>query len=62
MSEPHIVQTALDLYTSLLKENAELTRQLEASRSLTQSLEAEAHSCPNSAHHRGWWESHEADL
>lgn len=76
MSEAHIVQSAIDLYTKQLKQNnelhrqrledsktiAQLTRQLEAARSLTTTLEEEAHACPNTAHHRGWWESHEADL
>lgn len=40
----------------------QVTRQIEAARSLTESLEAEAHSCPNQTHHRGWWNTNEADL
>jgi hypothetical protein len=62
MSEARIVQSALDLYSSVLAENSELKRQLEAARSMTSTLEEEAHACPNTAHHRGWWETHEADL
>jgi hypothetical protein len=56
------VQSALDLYSALLADNADLKRQLEAARSLTATIEEEAHACPNTAHHRGWWENHEADL
>jgi hypothetical protein len=55
MSEATIVTHAI----ALLKERdiriGILEAQLEAARSLTTSLEEEAHACPNQAHHRGWW-------
>jgi hypothetical protein len=40
----------------------QVTRQVEAARSLTETLEAEAHSCPNQSHHRGWWHDNTEDL
>jgi len=40
----------------------QVTRQVEAARSLTETLEAEAHACPNQAHHRGWWHENTEDL
>lgn len=62
MSEAHLV----DLATSYLREQARriayLEAQLEAARGLTQSLEEEAHACPNQSHHRGWWTDPMADL
>ena len=62
MSEADIVQLA----TGYLKEQAIrigiLEAQLEAARSLTTSLEEEAHACPNQAHHRGWWTNPSEDL
>lgn len=62
MSEARIVHAA----TQLLRERdiriGILEAQLEAARSLTTSLEEEAHACPNQAHHRGWWTNPSEDL
>lgn len=63
MSEAAEVAVAAQaLIASYTHQIQELERQLEAARSLTTTLEEEAHACPNYTHHRGWWENHEADL
>lgn len=62
MSEANIVMAAQWLIADLEKALREAQRQIEAARALTESLEAEAHACPNQAHHRGWWHNHDEDL
>lgn len=62
MSEAQIVLAAQRLIGELETALREARRHLEAARSLTESLEAEAHACPNHAHHRGWWHRNEDDL
>lgn len=57
-----VAMAAQALIASYTQQIDDLQRQLEAARSLTTTLEEEAHACPDTAHHRGWWESHEADL
>ena len=34
-----------------------LERQLLVAQSMAATLEAECHTCPDGAHHKGWWES-----
>lgn len=62
MSEAEIAQHAIELVRERDRYIRQLEASLEAARSLTITLEEEAHACPNTAHHRGWWESSEADL
>ena len=62
MSEAKVATVAQLLLLEKARQIAYLEAQLEAARALTQSLEEEAHACPNQAHHRGWWTSHEDDL
>jgi hypothetical protein len=62
MSEAKIVMAAQWLIADLEKALREAQRQVKAARSLTETLEAEAHSCPNQAHHRGWWHDNTEDL
>lgn len=63
MSEAADVAVAAQaIMSSYMQRIQDLERQLEAARSLTQSLEEEAHACPNYGHHRGWWADHMEDL
>lgn len=62
MSEAHVAMAAQALMASYIQQITDLERQLEAARALTQSLEEEAHACPNHAHHRGWWTDPTEDL
>lgn len=62
MSEAKLVNVSLAIIAEKDRYIAYLEQQIEAARSLTQSLEEEAHACPNSGHHRGWWINHEEDL
>ena len=62
MSEANVAMAAQALMASYMQQIQDLERQLEAARSLTLSLEAEAHACPNHGHHRGWWADHTEDL
>lgn len=62
MNEPQIVQHAQELLAERDRYIRQLEASLEAARSLTTTLEEEAHACTNTAHHRGWWETHEAEL
>lgn len=63
MSEAaNVAVAAQALMSSYMQQIQELERRLEAARSLAVSLEDEAHSCPNYAHHRGYWTDHTEDL
>lgn len=62
MSEANIVITAQAVIGELHRTLTELKRQLEAARSIAETLEDEIHACPNHAHHRAWWKRNEDDL
>lgn len=62
MSEARVVMAAQWLLADLEKSLREVKRQLEAARSIAETLEAEAHACPNTEHHRSFWHTHEEDL